>query len=182
MLNPKPSTITVENHGATTRFTRRWYAPKAWLILVFAAFWNLFLLFWYQKALEASPQDSFILLFPLIHVGIGMGLIYSAATMFLNKSIVELVPGKLTVRHFPLPWRGNLALETRQIQQLYCEEKATTGQRGASFKYLLKAVLKDGNQMTILAAGIGKDEALFLEHSIEGKLGIEPAPVVGECR
>lgn len=110
MLNPKPSTITVENHGATTRFTRRWYAPKAWLILVFAAFWNLFLLFWYQKALEASPQDSFILLFPLIHVGIGMGLIYSAATMFLNKSIVELVPGKLTVRHFPYPggaiWRS----------------------------------------------------------------------------
>jgi hypothetical protein len=158
-----------------------WYGHHLFFLAIFCVFWDGFLVNWYRMALGSDRSPGFMfIVFPMIHVAVGVGLTYRTVAGFLNKTWVTVTGDEVTVRHGPLPWLGNRTVPAGEIQQLYCEQIAGKNKSGTSFSYNLSAVMRDGRKIDLLKSLSSADQARYLEHRIEERLGIEPAPVAGE--
>jgi hypothetical protein len=167
------------SRGAGLVVVRRWFSPKFFFLLFFCLFWNGILVAMYAAALGGKAPPAF-LLFPLIHVAIGVGLTYFTIAGFVNSTTVTASGGRLTVRHGPLPWAGNLDLGTAEVKQLFCTEKVTRGKNGPSYSYEVSYRGPGGETKTLLKGLDAPEQALFMEQRLEKHLRIEDRPVGGE--
>lgn len=179
-LNPLPKGLKTNNIAGVICITRRWYSANTWLYLIFTLVWNGFVFQWYDSVLNSDSQDITVLLFPVIHVGLGLWLIYKTLTGFFNSTEIQIGSGKFVVSHGPFPWIGNKQVESRMIKQIFCDEKTTRNRNSSRVSYRVNAVMKDDSKETLVAAGVERDQALYIEQIAEKHFGIEPAPVVGE--
>ena len=176
---PMPPAFFVEDSGARYRVVRRWISVRFVALFFFAIAWDGFLLFWYQMAFsEHAPW--IMVVFPVAHVAVGIGLSYVTVAGLLNRTTVAVEGGTLTVRHRPVPWRGNLSIEADQVAQVYCEERSARRSDDARNTYLVTAVLRDGGRVRLLSGLTDVEHALYVEQRIEERLGIRDRPVPGE--
>lgn len=173
---PKGFTVT---RGAGLVVVRRWFSPKFLFMLFFCLFWDGFLLVWFGVAAGGRAPLVFFL-FPLIHVAVGVGLTYFTLAGLLNSTTVSASGGRLSVRHGPLPWAGNLDLGTSEVKQLFCTEKVTRGKHGPSYSYEVSYRGPGGEAKTLLKGLDAPEQALFMEQRLEKHLRIEDKPVGGE--
>lgn len=179
----RPRAIAVEDTGGGVRITRRWYSPAYLVLLFFCFVWNgaigLFLLL----VVRGSGVPWFVLLFPVVHVTVGLGLVYFTLSGFVNRTVVEAERGHaLTVRHGPLPWPGAATLDAGAIAQLFVTATRRVDRDGdARTSYALAALTKDGARVPVLrTVGLPLEDALFLEQELERHLGLRDVPVAGE--
>lgn len=159
--------------------TRRWFAPHFIFLAFFCVAWDGFLVFWYANATGAPGAFSIIaMVFPLAHVAVGVGLTYYTLAGFLNRTTIQLDERSLSVRHSPLPWKGNHTLGRDEIKQLYCEHEMSQGKNGQQHSYYLSAVLKDERKVRL--ASMPVDQAKYIEDVLEERLGIHDMAVPGE--
>lgn len=90
----------------------------------------------------------------------------------LNHTRIVIDGTKLSVRHGPLPWRGNQELEVSAIKQLFVHRRTTRGKNGTSLTYSLCANV-DGVTVDLVRGLSRQDEAQFMEQLIEDHLVIE---------
>jgi len=154
---------------------RRWFTPTLFFMVFFCLFWDGFLVFWYGMAIHGGAVG--MLVFPLLHVGAGVWITYATLAGFVNRTRIAVADGVLSVRHGPLPWRGNREIPTADLAQLYCQEHV--GNKGAR-TYSLNALLNGGEKVGLVRSMPEPDQALYLEHLLEARLGIADVPVVGE--
>lgn len=190
---PMPERITREVLPSGLRLSYRWLSPAAYFLVFFCVFWNGFLVAWYAGATAgldwskgfgaalAGPQ-AMMLLFPLIHVAVGVGLTYYTVCCFVNRTVIDVSPREISVRIGPLPWRGNRTVAPTQVAQIYREEVVRHTKNGQSISYHVSAALKDGKKLKLLSGLSAADQALYLEQEIERHLGIRDQPVAGEMR
>lgn len=90
-------------------------------MFIFLAFfclaWNAFLVVGLSESQEETPMLWLFLLFPIVHVAVGVGLTYYTLAGFLNFTEVTVRGGTLTVRQGPLPWKGNRTLSAIDLAQ-----------------------------------------------------------------
>ncbi|MBN1344564.1 MAG: hypothetical protein JXQ73_17875 [Phycisphaerae bacterium] len=178
---PMPKAITVDPWGHDLTITRRWFSWIHVFLVFFCIAWDSFLVFWYFMAFtEKSPLIFKI--FPIFHLATGVGLTYFTIAGFLNRTVIKVASGILSVRHTPLPWPGNHRIETAGLDQIYCTEEIRHGEDNASFNYVVNAKLTDGRKVKLLTGLDEPDQALFIEQQIERHLGIEDRPVRGEMQ
>ena len=84
-----PPQITIHKGFQQLRITRKWFDVKYIYIAPFAFIWNAFLFFWYKMALPTSDIDWLFLLFPMLHVGMGIWLTYYVLTGLFNKTVID---------------------------------------------------------------------------------------------
>lgn len=176
-----PSNVSVNDHGTGLTLTYRWYSPRYIFLFLFCIFWDGFLFVWYHQAFSTNAPLASIL-FPLIHVAVGIGITYYTIAGFLNKTIVEVSREGLTIYHTPLPWFGNKTVPVTDIAQLYREEIISQSNNRTRVSYRLSAVSKDNKKIKLLGGIETADIALFLEQEIEKWLGIKDVKVVGEMQ
>jgi hypothetical protein len=161
------------------RFSYRWFSPGFIFLAIFALFWDGFLVFWYSIA-TSQEAPLMMLLFPVVHVAVGIGVTYTALAGFYNRTLVCVGGGKLTIRHTPLPWPGNRELQAADLTQLYSEERIIRSRNGVQLKYQLNAITRENRKVALLRNLTAPDQVRFLERTIEESLGITNAPVQGE--
>jgi len=176
---PMPKGIAVEQWGNDLTITRRWFSPVFVFLLFFCIAWDGFLVFWYSMAFSGGPW--IMIVFPIAHVAVGVGLTYYTVAGFLNRSVIKVSGGVLTVRHAPLPWPGTHTLNASDLAQAYCTEHFTQGRNSSgSTSYRVNAMLADGRKIKLLDGLTESDQALFIEQQLESHLGIPDSPVRGE--
>lgn len=175
---PRPDRLMIEERMGTWTAQWRWFTWHYIPLLFFCIAWDAFLIFWYSMAFGSDDTPWLMIVFPIGHVAVGVGLTYTLLTGFLNRTRVELARSALTVRHGPLPWYRNRTVPTGQIKQLYCEQSSwqTNGQH--SFK--LCALLKDGRKIVLVGGCPDTEIPRFLEAELERRLRIPDEPVAGE--
>jgi len=96
-----------------------------------------------------------------------------------NTTRITCGAGLLEIKHGPLPWPGNLSVDSGAVLQLYCQSKEV---RDSSMDtYRVMAIVRDRKRPTVLVDDLDlASHALFLEQAIERALGIEDRPVDGE--
>lgn len=189
---PMPEKITREVLPTGLRFTYRWFGLKFVFFALFCVVWDGFLLAWYASAITGLDGPAggggierfqlTMLLFPLLHVAVGVGLTYYTLCGFLNRTTVNVARDQISVRHGPLPWFGNRNVPAMQVAQVYREEIVRQGKNGPHTSYQLSAALKDNRKLKLLSGLDAPDLALYLEQEIERHLGIRDQAVSGEMR
>jgi hypothetical protein len=122
------------------------------------------------------------LVFPLVHVAVGVGLLYFSLCGLFNKTVIEVNVGELSVRHTPLPWKGNVRVSVTDIQQLYCIEKISYSKGSSSTTYGVNLVLKTNKTIPLIKGVPDKEQVLSIENLIEKRIGITDEPVAGEMQ
>jgi len=165
----------VEDEQRTVISWRTFDGMDRFLLVFFSALWNVPLLVLYRYLVSTGASMTSLLL-PLLFVGPGLFILYTALVSFLNHTRIEVSRDKLTIRCGPLPWSKNHALTGKELVQLYVHEPAdptnTTSQS-------LLALDNQGRKVQLLA-GLDKDQVRYLEQALERQLGIEDSTVEGE--
>lgn len=165
--------------GPSITLVRRWFTPQVVFLLFFCIGWDSFLFFWYASAFKGSgPFSLLMVVFPVAHVAVGVGLSYYTLAGFLNRTTFRLDHQAFSIRHAPLPWKGNRRIPRDEITQLFCEEVVTQGKNGPSSTYWLSAVLTGERKLRL--ASMPLDQARFLEERLEEKLALPDVAVPGE--
>lgn len=175
---PMPKRYQVDNFGGTLTIRYRWWTPAILFLVFFAVLWNGFMIGWHSIALSSGAW--FMSCFGLIHTAVGVFLIYLCLACILNTTTIRVDSGQLSIRHHPLPWRGNRTLDSRSIRQLFVKSKTSHSKNGTSTTYELHAVTQTDGQEELITGLQEQDQALFLEQEIERHLRIEDTPVRGE--
>lgn len=178
---PQPRGIMVDDLGGRLRLVRRWFRWPLLFLVFFCVAWDGFLVFWYSIAFTQNAPWIMVV-FPVAHVAVGVGLTYFVLCGFLNSTSIEVESGGLRIRHGPLPWWGNRTIETADLKQLYCQRRVRSSRNGTSETYELHAQLANGTQLKLLSGLEEAQDALYLEQQIEKYLGIRDIRVAGEYR
>jgi hypothetical protein len=160
--------------------TRRWFRFLHLYTLFFAIVWNAILAAWYQSALAGdAPLET--LVFPILHVAVGVGLAYSSIAGLINRTVIRVAGGMLTIRHAPLPWRGRRSVPVVDLRQLYVRRRVHRGKNGAYTTWDLLADTKDDSTVKLLSGSSDREQAEYIEWAIEQHLGIEDDPRYAEA-
>ena len=105
---------------------KSWFSWLVVPMVFFVIFWDGFLVFWYFMAFHSpkhGPQ-AMMLLFPLLHVGVGIGLTYFVVSSFFNKTDVTVSFSGVQVSIYPLPWPGNKQVAAGEITDILVRERS----------------------------------------------------------
>lgn len=158
---------------------RRWFSAKYIFLALFCVVWDGFLLFWYSIAFGVGAP-SIMVLFPLLHVAVGLYLTYSTVAGFVNTSILRINRAGFSISHGPLPWPGGSDLPATDLEQLYTKEEVHRGKNGTTTDYTLTAVLRSGRSHDLLKSLPSPEMGFFIEQQVESYLRIEDRPMAGE--
>lgn len=180
-----PKHWQVDDFGPELTISWRWYSHAVWFLVFFALFWDGFLVVWYSIGIAGLGKGMnwgsiFMLVFPMLHVAVGIGITYTVLTMFFNRTVVRLSAGELTVYQGPLPVWGNRRLSVIDICQLFCAEATNRGKHGHTYSYALSALLKSGERVCLLKNFQDPSEPLYLERTLEDRLKLTDERVPGD--
>jgi hypothetical protein len=184
-----PARFRVSEDAASLNVGWRWFTPVYGFMLVFCFIWDSALINWYVEVLSKPTHlETPLLAFPILHVVAGVVLTYVAIAGLVNRTTVEVrttesgaLPtyrdaaspptSRITVRHGPLPWRGNRTVAAAELRQLDTHERQVRGKRSVTLVYDVVGIGHDDRKV-VLVSGLARDEALYLEQRLEARLGM----------
>ena len=122
-----------------------------------------------------------MLLAPAIHVAVGLGLLYVGVARLINRTVVEITDSEISIKHGPLPWRGNDVIPRASIERVSCREVTRSfrprTRRGRPILpprqgYEVAVITKSGESVRVVAGLTDPHQGVALERMIETKLGI----------
>jgi hypothetical protein len=182
---PMPDLFKISRGGGSLEIRWRRFQAQTIFLLLFAAFWNGFLLVWYGGVLsDGLPEnDGFMMLiFPLGHVAAGIFVTYVGLVGLLNTTTVHVDGVSLTVSHRPLPAWPRANLRSHDIEQLYASRKVIRGKNGTKVTFEVMAVTRNHSAVKLLNNLSSLEQALWVEQEIETLLRIRDRAVDGEHR
>jgi len=150
--------------------------------LVFTSFWNLIVLPFAVGAVLTGNWG--ILLFLSLHLAVGIGLLWYLASIYLNRTSINVTKHHIKVRTFPLrhPFWKSKNIETSNLQQLYVSKYVQSTSNGVSnYAYALYAILKTGEKVSLIR-GMTLETQVYIEKAIEEYLDIKNTKVPDEVK
>jgi hypothetical protein len=123
-----PEGFDVIDAPGSLTIRRTWLTWKIAPLILFVIFWDGFLIFWYTMALGKAHAPLMMILFPLIHVAVGVSLTYFVIASFFNKTDIIIAPTNVRVATGPLPWIGNCEIRREDVSSILVRERS--GNRG----------------------------------------------------
>ncbi len=168
-----------EEVGSELILSHRWLGCQALFLVFFTLVWCSFLVGWYAFAIGSG--NLIMQLVPILHLAVGVFLVYVTLCSFVNTTTIRIMKGLLTIRTGPLPWKGNKDLPADEIDQLYVKARLSySRKRGSSVSHSLCALMKSGEEVPVIASVGSPEDAVYLEQRIEDFLGIIDRPIHGE--
>lgn len=180
-----PQGFELSTRDGHLRITRRWFNLPELVLIPFAVAWNAFLVGWYATALGndmPGGMNIIMLVFPVVHVAVGVGVAYRAVANLVNRTTLLVTPAALAVRHLPLPWWPAPSVPVGEVEQLYCTRNVRHGKNGTSVTFELRAVTREHASLLLIGGLPDLDHALWMEQEIERHLDLRDRPVAGEVR
>lgn len=183
---PMPKGYKIDELGRELTITYRWFTLAAFALLFFCVIWDGFLVVWYSIGLSALADGKagamgwVMILFPILHVAVGVGLTYGVVCMFVNRTEIRIVGGDLTIWHGPIPCPGNCRIATSDVKQIFVTEVCHRGKHGPRYSYDVNVVKRDGSKKKLVGSLQDVQQALFLEQKLESHLEIADQRVPGE--
>lgn len=185
-LHP-PKGFHIEENATGFTMSWRWFQPVAIFLTFFVIAWDGFLIFWYRMALGgfgssfSGGANLIMILFPIAHVAIGVGMTYYVLALYLNRTAMTVSDAEIKVRTFPLPypWKDR-TLAASDVEQVYVKQSISHNKNGTSISYDVRAQLYGAPDEKLVTGLHTPEFALYIEQEVEAYLGIENREVYGE--
>ena len=165
----RPKSLTKETGpGGELYIRKRWFTPALFGLLFFCIAWDSFLVFWYTMAFTDENAPWIMVIFPIAHVAVGVGLTYSVIAGFLNKTHLFADRHTVIVSHRPLPWFGNREADAHGIKSISLQRSASGDSDRPSLKYKLLAN-NDGEEIELLGS-LDRSEARYIAFELANQL------------
>ena len=164
-----PEGLDVVQQGDSVVIRRSWRTWAVIPICFFLVFWFGFLGFWYYHAFTDRNAPLIMVLFPLLHVAVGFGLLYFVICSFVNSTDVTISTASVKIATGPLPWMGNCEVGAADIRGLVIRERM--GNKGG-VTYTLMYVDGANRERRLMRASGRREQLEFVANSIRQILGI----------
>jgi hypothetical protein len=84
--------------------------------------------------------------------------IYAGLALALNRTTIEAVGNRLTLRHGPLPLLRGITMDSSDVKVFHCEERRVR----AAHYYKLEAEMRDGRRVKLLSPLQHADDAQYV--------------------
>ena len=181
--------LTMHREGANLEIVKRWFNQTTIGVAVFSAIWlvgtSWITWSWHTRfgkiplwPINTDGIHGLVLLIQSILVGAGVVMAYRAAADWLNRTRVTLSRERLSVRHGPVPWPGNMVIAVSSIKELQLKQSSWGRRAGTGSQLIRKhevhAVLTDGRSRKLVGGFDTGGQAQQLKQAIEGFLGLAP--------
>lgn len=180
--------LTMRQEGVNLEIEKRWFNHYTIRKAVFAVIWLAFVgwMTWaWQTHSGARPfwpldSDHFGLatLIQAMLLGFGVVYAYRTAADWLNRTLVTVSREKLSIRHGPLPLRGNMIIAVSGIQHLQLKQSIWARRAGRGrppvHTHEVHAVLSDGRSKKLVGGFDTPVQALQFKQAIENYLALKP--------
>ncbi|MGA1871190.1 MAG: hypothetical protein ACMUJM_21880 [bacterium] len=173
-----PQHIEIDEDAIRLVIMRKWFNLKYIFFTLFTLFWDGFMIMWFTIALIQKQYG--MAAFGTLHGLVGIFLTYFTIAGYINKTYIYVDNCILKILHHPLPWYGNIQIDSSELEQLYSKEKVTYSRNGQNISYDLHAKTTSGKDVGILSGLENSEQVLFIEQEIERYLNIQDRPVRGE--
>jgi len=171
-LSP-PKSLNLQK-GTELRIVKRWFSnglPGILLALLIFGGWGI-----YFGLRGGGICVGFMALLFLLNL-LYYAFIYGAA----NTTKIIVTTPTIFVKNTTSVWK-NKKFDTSNLDQIYCKKSVNYSSRhfwGGLYRYDIRAITKNGQDVEIVAGLHNALEALFIEQEIEEYLGIKDIPVAG---
>ncbi|MEM7605071.1 MAG: hypothetical protein AAF411_06910, partial [Myxococcota bacterium] len=158
----------IETRGGRFVASFRWFRPVTIFLTLFAVMWNGFLLMWYSIAFSTSAPVM-MLVFPLIHVAVGVGIGLYALAGWFNRTRIGVENGAAFCKHGPIPTPFKRSAEVRldDVDLFEVDRKLVRTNRSSVERWNVRARLRSGKRK-VLASGLEDEEmARYLARKLE---------------
>ncbi len=160
-----PDKLKFFQHGSYIEFVRKWFGWEVIVLTFFVMIWNGAILEIFSK--EGLGQDEMAKFFAPLFIAVGICITYYTLARWLNRTHVLVSPGKIAVRHKPIPWYGNKEIPVVDIKQLYSKEKVRRSSKGAHITYEVHIITNSDRNIKLLRGLETREQARYLEQEIE---------------
>lgn len=171
-----------EIHQSRGRFraSRRWFSAKIIFLTLFVIVWDGFLVVWYAMALGLDAQHGvsgpslMALVFPLVHVAVGVGITWYVAAGWLNRTTIQVAEGRAWAEHGPVPVPFDkarpVALEDVDFFDVVDGSPWWKRNKRSQPQWHVVARLSDGRSVPVVTWIEDEHQARFLQQRLERQL------------
>ena len=145
---------------------------RSWQLLplaFFACLWDSFLVRFYRQILSQPHPNPVLVLFPTIHLAVGVGLSYFVFASLFNKTDILISPDGLRVATGPMPWIGNVSIARSEIRAVKVRERVSSkGRVSRAIVY----VDPSGKEKSFGSSAYQSDQAEYICRVIRPTLGL----------
>ncbi|MGC4072108.1 MAG: hypothetical protein QM760_06245 [Nibricoccus sp.] len=109
-----------------------------------------------------------MIVFPIAHVAVGVGLTYFVVASLLNKTELTLSADRVSVKTSPLPWLHSQTLRASDIRSVWVQR---TGKTNGQTRFEVR-FRNPENRSKKLITGLDEEQADFIEHHLNATLGL----------
>lgn len=173
-----PEKLKLFHHGSYIEIVRTWFGWQIVILAVFVIIWNSSLFEIFSKnGLGGDLKTNVV---GSLFIATGICMTYFVVASLFNRTHIFVSPGKIAVRHRPIPWFGNKELAAMYIKQLYSKENISRSRKGTNASYEVHVITKNGRNMKLISGLETSEQAVYIEQEIEKYLHIEDISVRGE--
>jgi hypothetical protein len=169
-----PEKYTLIENALNLCIQVRWYRLIHVFTFLLAIIWISFIAVFYSPLVEGNIP-ALIYLFPAVHVGFGIGMLYSAVCGLVNRTQITATARQLRIRHAPLPWKRNLVLFRPDIGHLHITEQFSTWKGVTLVTYSVQALTTDDQYISLVQDLEHIEHARLIKSKLESYL--QPASI-----
>ena len=177
---PCPRGLSISETDYDLTIARKWFSGNTIVSGIAAAVWCKFSVDLAQSAVQSPRLKEAVI--ALSFLCVGAYLVYHTVAHLLNTTRIAVGRGLLSVRTGPIPWRGNVSIQSRDVVQVFCEEYVSKSHKARRYarNYTVYAIAQDHARIKLVKNLLSKEEALYIEERVERFLKIEDKKVKGE--
>ncbi len=175
---PMPPRFRLEDRGGRTHIRWRWPWRTRGLLGVALVLWALYGAYAWLGVVMELDEGPLSSSYPTFHGLLGLALVYVLVVSLVNRITLQAQRGALRITQGPLPWPKGKRLAG--VEQLYSKRRELRqGENGTVF-FELWAITRDRRQHKLVGGLDHPHQALWLERTLEERMGLEDRAVAGE--
>jgi hypothetical protein len=163
-------TSNPENEPAVLTLVRHWH--HAWwrvLAILLLGVGCIVFPFLLPTARQFRVPPTWALLAPVLFP-LGLLCVYLGLAGWVQKTVIQVTPRRLTVHHVPLPWVGQRRFEIDDIKALWCVAR---DHRNHPMTFGIRIAFKRGMTRVLISGLPDRSQARFIQQELTKALGLD---------
>ena len=162
------------SYGESLHLKIRWFTPMLIVLIFFCIAWDSFLVFWYWAAFTQpnTPLTLIMVIFPICHVVVGVGLTYGTIASLFNSTHILISQHVVKIKHGPVPWWANKELNAKDIRKLMIEKSYPSHQNNGS-QSSFKIVADVNGEETQLLTRLEHSHARYIAYQLAKQIKVD---------